>query len=176
MIYAPKKFHDLYRWCKRVYGPELSDGFGKFNYPYYITLIPKYCFEINNNNNNNDTNPPLSSSSSSSQPITPSKRKQPFSSDDLLAISDDHNKIVLIEKTSGKIKSIIGGEKQGSQPGELDWPMGTAITFSSTHPNMIILLVADYNNRIQSFDIETGKYLNHFTHDKYIKGPMGICV
>ena len=126
LIYAPKKFHDLYQWCKRVYGPKLGDGFGKFYNPCYITLIPKHCFEINNNNNNNDPNPPLSSSSSSSQPITLSstQRKQTFSSDDLLVISDTLNyRIVLIEKTSGKVKSIIG--KQGSQPGEFKCPMGT---------------------------------------------------
>eukprot|EP01112_Ceratiomyxa_fruticulosa_P011152 TRINITY_DN3004_c0_g1_i1.p1 TRINITY_DN3004_c0_g1~~TRINITY_DN3004_c0_g1_i1.p1 ORF type:complete len:501 (+),score=107.62 TRINITY_DN3004_c0_g1_i1:294-1796(+) len=159
--------------CKRVYGPHVSDTFGRFNTPRNITIIPKHFFEINNTNvnNNNDANTDLNTTTSSSSSNT--QQTQPFSTDDILAVSNHTNaRVILIEKTSGQLKSIIG--KPGREAGELSGPIGTAVIKSPVHPNLI-LLVAEKNERVQSFDITTGQSLNHFRHNK-MQRPWGICV
>eukprot|EP01112_Ceratiomyxa_fruticulosa_P022760 TRINITY_DN844_c0_g1_i2.p1 TRINITY_DN844_c0_g1~~TRINITY_DN844_c0_g1_i2.p1 ORF type:complete len:497 (-),score=128.30 TRINITY_DN844_c0_g1_i2:62-1552(-) len=165
--------------CKRVIGPELGDSFGELVRPCYITIIPKHNFEIennniDNNNSNNNTNPASGSSSSSQQTITPQKRPTPFSSDDLLVISDSGNsRVILIEKTSGKVKSIIDGKNGGNASG-LNFPIGTVFTRSAAHSNLILLVCDNKSHRVSSFDLQTGEYLDHFTNDEHLKKPSGI--
>lgn len=177
-IYNPSKFARKRDYTQinddtkpeRIYGPELGDAFGKLNEPRFIAIIPKQWFATINNNNNNNNNHQQQGSSSSS-----SSKQQPFSSDDDILVVGNTNshQIVLIEKTGGKVKSILG--KRGNQPGELNRPMGIAVTKRSTtitHASSIILFVANYkNNRIQSFDVLTGRYLDQFTHEKYMNKP-----
>eukprot|EP01112_Ceratiomyxa_fruticulosa_P008821 TRINITY_DN2285_c0_g1_i1.p1 TRINITY_DN2285_c0_g1~~TRINITY_DN2285_c0_g1_i1.p1 ORF type:complete len:538 (+),score=123.40 TRINITY_DN2285_c0_g1_i1:1470-3083(+) len=76
---------------------------------------------------------------------------------------------------SGKIKSIIGNK--GDKPGQFKEPIGVTFITSITHPDSVILLVCDAdNNRIQSFDIVAGKFLDQFAHKKYILWPRGIAI
>ena len=65
---------------------------------------------------------------------------------------------------------IVAVGKQGSDPGELNWPQCVSIEAESGHN-----YVADWSNhRIQIFS-QTGDYLNQFSHQHLIK-PHGILI
>eukprot|EP01112_Ceratiomyxa_fruticulosa_P022899 TRINITY_DN8537_c0_g1_i1.p1 TRINITY_DN8537_c0_g1~~TRINITY_DN8537_c0_g1_i1.p1 ORF type:complete len:669 (-),score=116.82 TRINITY_DN8537_c0_g1_i1:63-2069(-) len=182
--------------CKKVYGPRLSLEFESFNSPQFVCIIPKEWFlgEGNMNSNNNHRIRKNSNSDSFSNyytnnnydtittPQMHNNTKQPFTHDDLLVIADTFNhRIILLEKNSGKVKSMIGGIIGlggiiGNKPGELHYPKGIDVVKCSTAPFIRVIVSDTDNNRIQVFDAETGEYLNQFTHSKYMVYPYGVAV
>eukprot|EP01112_Ceratiomyxa_fruticulosa_P001389 TRINITY_DN1146_c0_g1_i4.p1 TRINITY_DN1146_c0_g1~~TRINITY_DN1146_c0_g1_i4.p1 ORF type:complete len:454 (+),score=120.31 TRINITY_DN1146_c0_g1_i4:262-1623(+) len=143
--------------CERVYGPKLlGEGFedDSLGSPAFAKIIPKEWFLDNNNNNNNNNN---------------NSSKEPFSSDDLLAISDRNKaRIVLLEKKTGKVKSII------KTSGRADCPNYFEVQKASTHPHLIIIIASWSNTAITVFDVETGEYLKHFEKSGVTERPCGL--
>eukprot|EP01112_Ceratiomyxa_fruticulosa_P016147 TRINITY_DN4846_c0_g2_i1.p1 TRINITY_DN4846_c0_g2~~TRINITY_DN4846_c0_g2_i1.p1 ORF type:complete len:600 (-),score=152.73 TRINITY_DN4846_c0_g2_i1:239-2038(-) len=160
--------------AKRIYGPQLGENFGRFNNPEHITIIPKHLFEtnknINTNNNNTNTNTASSASSSSSTPQN-QLPQPPYSNDDIIVVSNANcQRIVLIEKTSGRVKSIIAGNER-----DLNYPIGNAIIKPPFHPNLLLLTTEYYGDCVSCFDITTGEAIKRFTHPK-MQRPWGIAV
>eukprot|EP01112_Ceratiomyxa_fruticulosa_P023109 TRINITY_DN8705_c0_g1_i3.p1 TRINITY_DN8705_c0_g1~~TRINITY_DN8705_c0_g1_i3.p1 ORF type:complete len:259 (-),score=41.59 TRINITY_DN8705_c0_g1_i3:96-872(-) len=117
--------------------------------------------------------------------------------EDLLVISDSNNdRIVLIEKESGNVHSVIENtgeedegdsegeskesdeseEKKSENPNNLDGPFGIASAISPIFPHLRIIVCDLYNNAVKVFDAETGGYLAQITHARYIKGPFNLTV
>eukprot|EP01112_Ceratiomyxa_fruticulosa_P016564 TRINITY_DN5028_c0_g1_i1.p1 TRINITY_DN5028_c0_g1~~TRINITY_DN5028_c0_g1_i1.p1 ORF type:complete len:657 (-),score=156.55 TRINITY_DN5028_c0_g1_i1:52-2022(-) len=162
----PKDYRQIFEGRElsvRIYGPDLKQkfefgkGFGKLDHPQFCFVVPKEWFSPND-------------SSSSS------KKKEPFSDEDLLVTSDFSNhRVLLIKKVSGKVKSAIGGGN-GNKLGELNGPTGICVVRHSSSSNLILVCADHFNSRVQSFDLESGKYLNHFSNPKYMKLPFSIAV
>jgi len=134
-----------------------------------MALIPKEWISILKNKSNN-----VSSSSSSS-----SNNLQNSVSD--VIVTSDHGcqKILFIEASRGTIRSMVGS-KNGTRPSEELNPKGVAVfkyRNEETNLEKLILIVVDSNNnRVQSFDIETGEFMNQFTNRKLMKQPFGVAV
>jgi len=135
-----------------IIGPELSSNFGQLKYPYYIAKIPQEWWQENVQN-----------------------PKYDISGDVLVVTDHGQNRAVLINQQSAKVQLVIGTTK-GNKPGQLSAPLGVTVMKCSNYPYIRIVVVDYGNNRIQAFDAATGKYLNHFTNDKYLKSPWSIAV
>eukprot|EP01112_Ceratiomyxa_fruticulosa_P017885 TRINITY_DN5646_c0_g2_i4.p1 TRINITY_DN5646_c0_g2~~TRINITY_DN5646_c0_g2_i4.p1 ORF type:complete len:429 (+),score=68.50 TRINITY_DN5646_c0_g2_i4:985-2271(+) len=138
----------------------------RFFSPQFMTLIPQEWTRLWKNRSNSTGS---SSSASSSQ----------YSNSDIIVTSDlGCQRVLLIETARGTIHSIIGG-KSGAKQGELNNPKGVAVTKyrSSTNLERVAVIVADANNnRVQTFDAETGDFLNMFANKRYLKQPFAVTV
>eukprot|EP01112_Ceratiomyxa_fruticulosa_P012287 TRINITY_DN3395_c0_g1_i2.p1 TRINITY_DN3395_c0_g1~~TRINITY_DN3395_c0_g1_i2.p1 ORF type:complete len:353 (+),score=57.45 TRINITY_DN3395_c0_g1_i2:326-1384(+) len=89
--------------------------------------------------------------------------------DALFVVDSNHNRIVVLDKITSDVISVVGEDR-------LHFPSGVLVFQNESDPlRRKLLVVSDRKNRLLVFDLIARSYLYQLTHSDYFKLPIGLC-